>query len=149
MEAAVEKVQDFIPSSMDRGIEPFHNVDQMVEIPSFTKLDVRNFMHEDEHEDAYFLALGGKPVVVSVATFDMYVLPLLPNALEVDRNQVYELMVQTLRIRGPIHYGLQVLIEEDYAGSKDLGMQAKMQIARITTHDSAQVDQESIVYQTY
>lgn len=89
--SAVEK-RDYNPLSMDFGIEHYHNVGRMVEIPNPTKHDVRIRMHEVELEENYCLALVGKPVVVSDVIFVNIVLPLPLNVLEDDLIQVYGLM---------------------------------------------------------
>lgn len=135
----VEK-KDFIPLSMVHGIEHYHIDDQMVEIPSSTKHDDCSCKNEVEHGENYFLALGGKPVVVSVAIFDNNVHLHLLSVLEVDFNQVYELMVQILHNHVPIHYVLQEINEEGYAGFEVVGTQAKMRSVKITINVKVQLD---------
>lgn len=129
----VQKVHN--PSSMDYGIGLYLIDDQMVEIPIPTKLVDRNRMHEGEHEENYFHALAGKPVVASAAICDNIVLPLLLNVQEVDSNQAYEPMDQTLLSPVPIHYGPRVLIIEDSIGYVLEGKKAKPKIVKITIID--------------
>lgn len=92
MEAEAQEEEGNNPSSMDLGIEPFLNADQMAENLSSTKHVVRSCMHEVEHEEVSYHVPGGKPEVALAVIFEVYVHLRLPNVPEHDFDQVYEPM---------------------------------------------------------